>query len=119
MPAFGSAEGIWPGMIEMDAEVSSLLDGADDFYPGTGVRRICMDHVTSMHRPCKIAIAYSDTGAGHKAAALSLQAALKRQIRKQVEVELIDLIRERGSFFFALIPEYYQMLGNYPSMYKA
>eukprot|EP00435_Cladocopium_sp_Y103_P023452 s1917_g5.t1 len=68
--------------------------------------------------PRKIHIYFSDTGGGHRASALALEAALEKQYGSQVSVELIDFFRAAMPWPLSQAPETYQTLGNFPSVYK-
>lgn len=68
--------------------------------------------------PRKIHIYFSDTGGGHRASALALEAALEKQYGSQVSVELIDFFRAAMPWPLSQVPETYQTLGNFPSVYK-
>ncbi|CAE7529235.1 MGD1 [Symbiodinium microadriaticum] len=69
-------------------------------------------------RPRQIHIYFSDTGGGHRASALSLEAALKKLYGNQVSVTLVDFIRHAMPWPLSQAPETYQTLGHFPSVYK-
>ncbi|CAE7253852.1 MGD A [Symbiodinium natans] len=69
-------------------------------------------------RPRQIQIYFSDTGGGHRASALSLEAALKKLYGSQVSVTLVDFIRQAMPWPLSQAPETYQTLGHFPSVYK-
>ncbi|CAJ1335956.1 unnamed protein product [Effrenium voratum] len=88
------------------------------------VRRLSEDANGSAYRarihrrPRRVHIYFSDTGGGHRASALSLEAALQRQYGNQVSIELVDFMRTAMPWPLSQAPETYQTLGHFPSVYK-
>mmetsp|Transcript_167011 Transcript_167011/g.531215 ORF Transcript_167011/g.531215 Transcript_167011/m.531215 type:complete len:748 (-) Transcript_167011:9-2252(-) len=93
-------------------------DHDDQCYPNTAVKRIDVPRARTLGSPRKVVIYYSDTGGGHFASASALKAALARQYGDDIEVTLTDFIRTSTTWPWSNVPEAYQALGNYPSIYK-
>ncbi|CAK8987286.1 unnamed protein product [Durusdinium trenchii] len=81
-------------------------------------RRRSEDGTVVRQLPRQIHIYFSDTGGGHRASALALEAALLKQYGNQVSVDLIDFIRDAMPWPLSQAPETYQTLGHFPSVYK-
>lgn len=87
-------------------------------YPRTNVKRVSVPQVRNVQLPRKVVIFYSDTGGGHRASALALEAALRRQCGDKVSVTIIDFIRAFANWPWSNVPEAYQALGQFPAVYK-
>jgi len=68
--------------------------------------------------PFDIRIFFSDTGGGHRASALALEAAMKRQYGTRINVILTDFIREATPWPFCQLPEVYAATSSFPNVYK-
>lgn len=93
-------------------------EAGENVYAGTSVPRIRVPSKMLNRMPKRIVIYYSETGGGHFASAKALRAGLQRVYGEQVNIEIIDFIRTVMTTTFSKIPEAYQILGNYPSVYK-
>jgi hypothetical protein len=90
-----------------------------DVYDNTGVEKVNVPANRGPDAPLNIFIFFSDTGGGHRASALSVEAALKQQYGSKVVVEIVDFIREGTGWPWCKIPEIYSTgTGNFPSVYK-
>lgn len=90
-------------------------------YPKTKVKRISPPQGRMLQSPPErdVLIFYSDTGGGHRASALALEAALKRYSGGKVKTGLVDIIRRVSVWPFRYTPEAYAALGNFPTIYKS
>ncbi|CAK0894501.1 unnamed protein product, partial [Prorocentrum cordatum] len=104
----------------LSSQIGDAINGsyAADVYPNTKVRRIVVPRSRVMHTPRRIYIFYSDTGGGHRASALSLEAAFTRQYGDQVSVKMVDFIRDATPWPWSQLPEGYQVVGKFPTVYK-
>lgn len=87
-------------------------------YPDSNVPRINLPGARIVRTPRRVVIYFSDTGAGHYASAKALKAALHHVYGNKVRVDIVDFIRTGMTTVFSKMPEAYQVLGNWPSMYK-
>jgi len=99
---------------------ASYLWTGDECYPKTTVKRIQVPNARTYSdgRPRRIKIFFSDTGGGHRASALALQSALNRLYAGQIDVMLVDFLREATGWPWYFSPEMYAALGHVPSVYK-
>ncbi|CAE8741690.1 unnamed protein product, partial [Polarella glacialis] len=98
--------------------------GAQAACAGLGRRRTDKPQVApsppakTHNHPRRVHIYFSDTGGGHRASAMALEAALRKQYGSQVSVQLVDFIRLATPWPWNASPEAYQALGQFPSVYK-
>eukprot|EP00638_Chattonella_subsalsa_P003666 CAMPEP_0117751018 /NCGR_PEP_ID=MMETSP0947-20121206/10718_1 /TAXON_ID=44440 /ORGANISM="Chattonella subsalsa, Strain CCMP2191" /LENGTH=475 /DNA_ID=CAMNT_0005569305 /DNA_START=294 /DNA_END=1721 /DNA_ORIENTATION=+ len=67
----------------------------------------------------KILILMSDTGGGHKASALSLEAAMKIAFPGKIEVDIVDIWTDYGAYPYNKFVPGYQFLAKNPVLWKA
>ena len=63
-------------------------------------------------------ICLSETGGGHRASAVALQAALTEQYGERFTVRLVDFVLEATLWPCSKSPDVYQVLGKMPMIYK-
>jgi len=67
----------------------------------------------------KVLILFSDTGGGHKASALSLEAAMNRLYPGKFDFDIVDIWTDHGSWPYNRFVPGYQFLAKNPLMWKA
>lgn len=107
--------------------VSSLLEKLpyqpfvedDNCYPRTNVKRYQPEQSDEeKSRSKRILVLFSDTGGGHRASALSLEAAFKATFGEQVVIKCIDVITERGAWPWNNAGEIYRFLADRPFLWE-
>src|SRR4030042_1767860 len=71
-----------------------------------------------MPDPKRILLLYSNTGGGHRSAALAIREALESSYPGRYRVELLDALSEYAPRPLSYAPQFYPELTNFPRMWR-